>query len=123
MTTDSTASDATLLIIDDESSVCRALSRILRKRAGEIVTAQTIVDAELVLDTKEVTHVLCDHLLGPGQPKGLETAIHWKQEYPSIQKLIILTGTDAAFGDPPAGIDKVLPKTTDPMLLAEYLEL
>ena len=61
-----TTSDSILLIIDDESSVCRALSRILRRKANEIITAQTIVDAELVLDTRDVTHVLCDHLLGPG---------------------------------------------------------
>lgn len=118
-----TANDSILLIIDDESSVCRALSRILRRKAKEIITAQTIIDAELVLDTRNVTHVLCDHLLGPGQPKGLDTAINWKQEYPSIEKLIILTGTDAAFDVPPIGIDKVLPKTTDPMQLAEFLEL
>ena len=115
--------DSILLVIDDEASVCRALGRILRKKASEIITAQNIVDAELVLDTKEVTHVLCDHLLGPGQPKGLETAIHWKAEYPSIEKIIILTGTDAAFARTPAGIDHVLPKTTDPLKLAEILGL
>lgn len=118
-----TSTHSTLLIIDDESSVCRALSRILSRKADEIVTAQTIADAELVLDTKDITHVLCDHLLGPGQPKGLDTAIDWKEQYPSIQKLIILTGTNAAYDSPPAGIDRVLPKTTDPMTLAEYLEL
>lgn len=118
-----TVKNSTLLIIDDESSVCRALSRILRCKAGEVITAQTLADAELVLDTREVTHVLCDHLLGPGQPRGLDTAIKWKAEYPSIEKIIILTGTNAAYDVPPEGIDQVLPKTTDPMQLAQILEL
>jgi len=118
-----TTNDAILLIIDDEASVCRALSRILSKKAAETITARNISDAELILDTREITHVLCDHLLGPGQPKGLDNAIYWKEEYPSIRKIIVLTGTDAAFDEPPQGIDKVLPKTTDPMELAEHLQL
>ena len=118
-----TTNNATLLIIDDEASVCRALSRILRQKAQDIITAQNTADAELIMDTRDVTHILCDHLLGPGQPRGLDTAVHWKNEYPSIEKIIILTGTDAAFDAPPPGIDHVLPKTTDPLKLAEYLEL
>ena len=118
-----TTTPTTLLIIDDEASVCRALGRILREKADEIVTAQSIADAELIMDTRDVTHILCDHLLGPGQPRGLDTAIHWKSEYPDIEKIIILTGTDAAFDAPPDGIDHVLPKTTDPLKLAEYLDL
>ncbi|MBN2526799.1 MAG: hypothetical protein JXR76_10420 [Deltaproteobacteria bacterium] len=118
-----TTNDKVLLIIDDEASVCRALSRILSRKATEIITARSIADAELILDTREVTHVLCDHLLGPGQPKGLDNAIYWKSEYPSIEKVIVLTGTDAAFNAPPEGVDKVLPKTTDPLQLAEFLQL
>ena len=118
-----TTENPTLLIIDDEASVCRALGRILRNKVGEIITAQNVADAELILDTRYVSHILCDHLLGPGQPRGLDTAIHWKQEYPEVEKIIILTGTDAAFDEPPEGIDHVLPKTTDPLELAEYLQL
>jgi DNA-binding NtrC family response regulator len=115
--------EAVLLIVDDEASVCRALSRILKTKASEIITVQNLSDAELVLDTRDVTHILCDHLLGPGQPRGLDTAIHWKAEYPTIDKIIILTGTDAAFNATPDGIDYVLPKTTDPLHLAEFLQL
>ena len=113
-----------LLIIDDESSVCRVLRRVLRNKVDEIVTAETPVDAHIVLKTKPVTHVICDHLLGPGQPKGLEIAKNWKQTYASIKKIVILTGTNAAQTiEIPSGIDHILPKTTEPVKLVNYLSL
>ena len=112
-----------LLIVDDESSVRRVLTRIISKKISKILTASTITDAELILDTTRVTHILCDHLLGPGQPTGIESSISWKQKYPHIEKVVILTGTSAYLGDTPEGIDSILPKTTDPLKLTDLLKL
>ncbi len=123
MTFEISNNTTTLLIIDDEGSVRRALSRILFKYADKILTASNMTDAQLILDTDPVTHILCDQLLGPGQPTGTESAIFWKDRYPSIKKLFILTGTKIASVAAPEGIDKVLPKTTDPLQLAAMLEL
>ena len=117
------AEKSTLLIVDDESSVCRALRRIIRGRADEVVIVSNMTDANLVIDTKKVTHVLCDHLLGPGQPRGMEVASTWKDRYGSIRKLVILTGSNLASQEPPPGIDLVLPKTTDPLQLADLIGL
>jgi len=99
------------------------LRRLLNGKVDEIITAQTPVDAEVVLKTKPVTHVLCDHFLGPGQPTGLSIAHNWKQNYPSLKKVIILTGTDVNYLSQASGIDKIIPKTVDPVDLIKMLEL
>jgi DNA-binding NtrC family response regulator len=119
------AEKITLLIIDDESSVCRAIKRLMRDKADEIIAVQTLQDAETVLASRGVTHVLCDHLLGPGQPRGLDIAVNWKKDYPSLKKVIILTGTRIHLNDDPLpdGIDAILPKATDPDALSGYLEI
>jgi hypothetical protein len=92
-------------------------------KADEIVTAQTPADAETILHSKPVTHVICDHLLGPGQPKGMDIAKEWKGAFPSIRSIVILTGTNVKNLHPPETIDHVLPKTTDPVELAALLGL
>ncbi|MBN2802531.1 MAG: hypothetical protein JXR91_05520 [Deltaproteobacteria bacterium] len=117
------ADTTTLLIIDDESSVRRALSRVLSTRADTILTAATITDALLIMETNNISHVICDHLLGPGQPTGIEAAVNWKKQFPTIQNLLILTGSRAFLAVPPEGIDAVIPKTTDPMVIADKLNL
>lgn len=115
--------DTLLLVIDDESSVCRALRRLMRGRVDEIVTAETPADAEAILDTRAVTHVICDHLLGPGQPRGIDLARRWRERYPAIAGLVVLTGTNVANLEAPPEVDHVLPKTTDPTELARRLGL
>ncbi len=110
-----------LLVVDDESSVCRALKRLLRGRVDEIVTAQTPADAETVLRSTPVTHVICDHFLGPGQPNGGDVARNWKVDYPKIKVVAILTGTNIGDIEKAPGIDHLLPKTTDPVKLAELM--
>ena len=110
-----------LLVIDDESAVCRVMRRLLGRRFDEIVTAETPADAEVVLASRPVTHVLCDHCLGPGRPQGLDLAKGWKAAHPTIRKIIILTGADIERLTAPPGIDLVLPKTTEPDDLAALL--
>ena len=111
----------TLLVVDDESAVCRVMRRMLRGKFGEILTAETPADAEAVLASRQVTHVVCDQCLGPGQPEGLAVAAGWRASYPSIRKLVILTGADVKNLAALPGIDLVLPKTTDLADLAALL--
>jgi len=112
-----------LMILDDESAVCRALKRTLRNRVDEIVSAENAHDAMTILESTPVTHVLCDHLLGPGQPRGMELVTDWKARFPNLKKIIILTGSAESRATPASGVDLVLPKTTDPADLAKHLGL
>jgi len=110
-----------LLVVDDESAVCRALRRMLRGKFDEIIAAETPADAEAVLASRAVTHVVCDHCLGPGQPEGLTIASAWRSAHPTIRKMIILTGVNLRSLAPAPGVDLLLPKTIDPADLAARL--
>ncbi len=112
-----------VLVVDDESTVCRALSRMLRKQADEILSAISPGEAETVLATRTVTHVICDHWFGSGQPLGLDLVSKWKNEYPSIKRVIVLTGTDISKLEANPNVDCIMDKTVDPDELIKVLGL
>ncbi len=112
-----------LLIVDDESSVCRAISRMLQRSVSEITTAISPTEAETILETRQVTHIICDHWFGQGQPLGLSLVATWKKRYPSLKRIVVLTGTDVSQLETPEGVDGVMPKTVDPAKLIKILEL
>lgn len=102
-----------LLVLDDEATVCRSLRRILDRSFDEVCTAETPADAEVVLESRPVTHLLCDQLLGPGQQLGYDLATRWRASYPTIRRVVLLTGTDISGIHESTAIDCVLPKTTE----------
>lgn len=112
-----------LLVVDDESTVCRVLRRMLSPLVDELLAAENVSDAEAILEARSVTHLLCDHLLGPHQPKGMDVAADWRERYPSITAAVILTGASMDELERSAGIDAVIPKTVDARQLAEALGL
>jgi CheY-like chemotaxis protein len=111
-----------LLVLDDEATVCRSLQRVLGKTFDEILTAETPADAETILGSRAVTHLLCDHLLGPGQPTGHDLATRWRAEHPSLEQVVLLTGADVSRLEVSDAIDRVLPKTTELPDLARALD-
>lgn len=112
--------EAVLLIVDDERSVCRALSRLLDRKVQEILSATNAMEAEVILKSGRVTHVICDHWFGPGQPLGTDLVTEWKMRYPNIRKAVVLTGTDINKLDADA-VDAILPKVVDPADLIKVL--
>ena len=115
-------SDRILLVLDDEATVCRSLRRILSRSFDEILTAETPADAERILESRPVTHLLCDQLLGPGQPLGNDLAARWRPRYPSIEHVVLLTGADIRTLQIADEVDLVLPKTTELAELTSALE-
>lgn len=113
--------EAVLLIVDDESSVCRALSRLLDSQVREILSATNPTEAEIILRSGRVTHLICDQWFGPGQPLGIDLVTKWKKSYPAMQKGIVLTGTDIRELDAGETVDKILPKVVDPDVLIQAL--
>lgn len=112
-----------LLIVDDESSVCRALSRMLKRRFDTITTAVSPLEAEVILDSNPVTHVICDHWFGVGQPLGLDLAARWKSQFSTIKRVVVLTGTDATQLTPPPGVHQIMAKTVEADELTRALGL
>lgn len=107
--------------MDDESSVGRALSRMLRSKVDEILVAVSPLEAEMLLDTQEVTHLICDHWFGRGQRLGVHLVRQWKETYPSIKRAVLLTGTDISLIEVQPDIDAILDKTVDEKAISRAL--
>jgi signal transduction histidine kinase/CheY-like chemotaxis protein len=83
--------DGTILLIDDEPSMQRALRRLLQRRGYEVTTAANGQEGLLALETRSYEVILCDmrmpDLDGPGFYREL------KQRYPHLlARVIFLTG-------------------------------
>ena len=113
--------EAVLLIVDDERTVCRALSRLLDHKVKEILSATNPTEAEIVLRSGRITHLICDHWFGPGQPVGIDLVTRWKKAFPSIQRAVVLTGTDINKLDKGEAVDEILPKVVVPKKLTKAL--
>ena len=116
-------SDAVLLIVDDESTVCRALSRLLGSQVKDIYFATNPTEGEIILRSGRVTHIICDHWFGPGQPLGTDLVNKWRELFPAIKRAIVLTGTDINRLDAGKAVDKIISKVADPEELIEALGL
>ena len=99
------------------------MSRLLVDSIKQIQTATTPTEAEIVLRSGRVTHVICDQWFGPGQPLGMNLVKKWKEQYETIERAVVLTGTDIAKLPATGGVDMVLPKVVEPAELIEALKL
>jgi len=102
-----------LLVVDDEVSVTRALRRVLAPYFAALRLANTPYDARVILASEKITHVLCDHWLGVGEPLGLDLLPRWKSSFPSIERAVLFTGFDVEALAPDPKIDAVISKRVD----------
>jgi EAL domain-containing protein (putative c-di-GMP-specific phosphodiesterase class I)/CheY-like chemotaxis protein len=85
-TTDGAGRD-TVLLVDDEKNVLRALARLLRRDGYRIVTAGTFEEAFEALAEHEVQVVVSDHRMPDG--KGTDFLGRVKASYPETVRLIL----------------------------------
>ena len=102
-----------LLIVDDDSRLCRMLIRRLISRFDTLYAASTLEEANRRLDLEEITHLICDHHLGDGAPKGTELVARWRREHSSIERAVLFTDEHLYEVAAPAGLDAIVYKTTD----------
>ena len=100
---------AKLLIVDDRADVRRGLARFLGLHF-DVVTASTAEEAEQLLVEGETTYVLCDYWLGRGQPLGTELIERWRDKYPFVRRIALMTGTKATAIASTEGADVIFPK-------------
>ena len=96
---------------------------MLSTRVDETNYATSAFEAELILDSKEITHLICDHWFGAGQTLGTDLAALWKKKYPSIERIVLLTGADISTLKSPPEVNTVLSKSVETSTLIESLEL
>ncbi len=86
---DSTANRTTILIVDDDETILRLLTGVLKREGFAPVTAETGLEAAKVLSSSQVDIVLSDIEM-PGM-NGLELLEHVKESYPTVP-MMLMTG-------------------------------
>jgi CheY-like chemotaxis protein len=115
----------TVLVVDDNEQICRAMSRRLGPLFDEVFVATDPREAARILEDSFVTHVLCDFDLGFGI--GLESVTGygfvqcWRREFPEIRRTVVFSGTDLSRLEKPREVDAVVRKTEAPDMVVEAL--
>jgi len=87
-------STKTVLVVDDEFAIRRLLARILRKRGVQVITADSVATADMLLLYNEVDLVLCDYQM-PGE-NGISFLTRLKKQYPEMVRALITGHADFA---------------------------
>jgi DNA-binding NtrC family response regulator len=77
----------TVLVVDDEFTIRRLLSRILRQQGVQVITADSVATAEMLLLYNEVDLVICDQQM-PGET-GLSFLRRLREQFPEIVRALI----------------------------------
>jgi len=81
-----------ILIVDDEEAILHTLSRAIRGKDLEVLTASTMVEAEYAINNSSLDLVLADiRLTGMLGREGLELLQYVKERSPETH-VIIMTG-------------------------------
>jgi len=105
-----TPEKTTLLVVDDEELICRVLLRDFKNRFDKVLFATRLEEAERILESGEVTDLVCDYNLGEAVPRGTELLEKWRKAYPQIERAVIYTGTDTTKIAPAEWIDSTVSK-------------
>lgn len=90
----STNTAKTVLVVDDDFSVRRLLARILRKRGVQVITADSVATAEMLLLYNQVDLILCDHQMP--RENGLSFLGRLRSQYPDMVRAVISGHVDFA---------------------------
>jgi DNA-binding NtrC family response regulator len=81
----------TLLIVDDDASICEVLSRFFSSLGFDTFTAQSGHDALSLLEAQEMDYLLLD--LRMPDVSGMDILKQAKERHPNL-KIVIVTGID-----------------------------
>lgn len=111
---------ASVLLVQHQVSVARALSRILTAYYGAVHTATTPEEAESLFSScGPHLHLVCGQYFGPEQPLGQDLIAAWRKRHTQIQRAVLATGAEMS-SDLPPGVDGVYHK---PAPLSHLLNL
>ena len=83
----------TLLIVDDEETIHRALKRTLRREPYDLLHAYDAAEASAILSSnEEIACIVCDHYM-PGT-HGLDLLIELRKRYPELITILLTAQAD-----------------------------
>lgn len=99
-----------ILIVDDDKRIRNLLIRCLRDSFSEIFDTESYKDAQRILESNEISNVICDFDLGENSPNGFALVKQWRHEFPNIQRAVIFTGHGVSKMNAPHEVDFVADK-------------
>jgi CheY-like chemotaxis protein len=102
-----------LLIVDDRPEVLKAVERLLAIYFEPVYAAHTPPEAEALLKAHSPRFLLCDYWLGEDWPPATAIIPRWRREYPCLQRVALMTGTNSASIPPCAAVEFVFTKPLD----------
>jgi CheY-like chemotaxis protein len=110
-----------LLIIDDREAVLTGLSRFFGLYFERIHVARTPQEAEVMLEAHQPAVLLCDYWLGDRYPVGTELIRAWRERYPCIKRVVLMSGTNASSLGDVSCADAVVQKPLNLKVVAALL--
>jgi hypothetical protein len=110
-----------LLIIDDRDAVLTALGRFFGLYFERIYVATTPQEAEVMLETHHPAVLLCDYWLGDRHPVGTELIRAWRERYPCIKRVVLMSGTHASSLGDVSCADAVVQKPLNLKVVTAFL--
>jgi DNA-binding NtrC family response regulator len=106
---------ATVLYVDDERAISRALSSWLTRRGHKVLVASSIAEAKSALESNTIDGAFIDLWLGA--ESGLELFAWVNQNYPLVADKTVFVSGDI-IPDPP--IQEALARYTRPLLVKPF---
>lgn len=110
-----------VLLVQYQVSVARALSRNLTQFYRDVHLAVTPDEAELLLEKRSSQlHLVCGQYFGLGRPLGQNLIATWRERYPEIRRAVLATGAELD-SEQLEGVDGVYHKPAPIFLLLNLL--
>lgn len=98
------------LVVDDSKETVETITRILGRFFDQCYGAMNPAEAEAILQTHPVTHLVCDFNLGGEHPVGTDLVQKWRAQYPGIVRAIIFSGSQPSLIPTIPEVDEILAK-------------
>ena len=101
-----------VLVIDPDEFFRKGVEKLIKRRNvfNEVFSANTIEEAERILETHDITHLVCDYNVGPTVPNGTYLIQQLRNKYPSISRALIFTTHNLDATNRPHGVDRIISK-------------
>ena len=110
-----TSKKGSVLVVDDYTQLGRLMKRMLSSSFDKVFTASHPNEAIKILESHEITHLLCDLYLGIGNEQvgvtGYTFVEFWRRRFPGIERAVVFTGADLAQLEKPDAVDAVISKS------------
>jgi DNA-binding response OmpR family regulator len=112
------------LVVDRNELTARSLARYLSDEFDAVEVADGHERAQAVFDdaTRAPTHLVCGQNFGPNQTCGIEMVRKWREQTPSLERVVLATDPAQVPNDL-NGVDWLCLKPLDPERLVALLDV